>query len=854
MAGSFVAGIALSGSVSLAAAPGGTATHRPSPSGPTPEKESALSWAFAPVSSLHQNEAPGSFIRIIRDPRSRLNAPAIFAHPEKFRPERSRWDRVNLGYQSGTVWLFLGLHNDTAAAFSGVVEVENAFLENVRVIGRRLGHDDQVFSGGSLNRRENAVFPRTTVSLAPGESIRLLLRVSSGTPSRIPLTIRSKEDFERWDRLRDLIVAFGYGLLCALALYNLILSALLRQLAYLYYSGLILLTALFLSGLDGLFLFILPLKYGFYHLHLTLLSAHVGLMFALLFTDAFLHDTPVPTWRRRALKVALAIEALQVICIPIDAHAMNKVANVVPQLVSMLVVTVAALRARDGYNPARIFLATFVLVPVCTLIWALVSRGYAPANLFTINVVKLGLALQAVLFAMALAHRVIAAEIRLNRDLGLEIEASTHLLRREIEQHKSTEMRLEQAREEAELAARTKSDFLANMSHEIRTPLNGILGAAQLIEQTPLGEEQSKYTRMIQTGAQNMLGIINDILDFSRIEAGGLTLLPFNCDVRAAIDEVLELAQPALERQNNVMKLELDEEFPRLVYMDGLRFRQILINLVGNAVKFTDRGRIFITGSVQSRSARGMELLLSVADTGIGIRPEQLELIFEAFTQADSSATRFHGGTGLGLAITKRLVALMGGRIEAYSAPGFGAAFTFVIQVGYPEAVGENAPTGPTKMSLDATFAQRHPLRILVAEDNTANQILALTILDKLGYQADRAGNGREALEAAAAIPYDLILMDLQMPVLDGRDATRAIRGLAWPHSDPAIIAFSADVVSESQSEALQAGMNDFLPKPVSFESLMHMLMKWSEERAAKRAKGDNPSAARASTAENTKT
>ena len=428
------------------------------------------------VSSLRVLPRPGRAVWIILDRDRKLTVEDVRANAERLHPTHSKHDRVNLGHQSGTVWLLLLLHNDTPSEFRGVAEIENAFLENVTFTVRSHAAPDQSFPGGALRRDGNAVFPRAPLVIPAHQKVRLVLRVESRTPVRVPLSVRSEAQYESWNHARDLTMAFTYGLLCALLLYNLIISGLLRQIAYFHYSGLILFTALFLSGLDGLFLQLLRPNHGSYHLHMTQFSAHLAFVFAMLFTNAFLHDSRVPAWRQNLLRVGQVLVTVHMLLIPIDVFLVNKSINIFSPAISALIVMMGVLRIRDGFKPARIFVATFSILPICTAVWSLVIFGLAPANLFTVNVVKLALVLQAVLFAMALAHRVIAAEIRLNRDLGLEVESRTQLLRREIEERKATEGRLERARAEAVRAERIKSDFLANISHEIRTPLNGILG------------------------------------------------------------------------------------------------------------------------------------------------------------------------------------------------------------------------------------------------------------------------------------------------------------------------------------------------------------------------------------------
>lgn len=714
----------------------------------------------------------------------------------------------SLGFQKAPAWFAVQISNPGIEAERFLVagrphtdSMELFLLSNDGTVLSHQRHGDRLpWRERPFNDNE-LVFPLT---LPAAQTVTALFLIETSGALELPLELLDSEGLLQHKFSRLTFSGLYFGAILSMALFNLLLFIAIRDRSYLYYVIYLLALSMFLATRASFAFQLMWPEHPWLNDTARAFFALLGQSAAVFFSAAFLQlSVARPGWNR-VLHISGGLFACMALASWFfDPHLTLRVATFNIVVVAPLLLATVGIRIHDGYKPARFFLLSFLPIVLLAPLFVLKTIAVIDSNWLIDHAFEIGSSLEAWLLSFALAYRLTMLKAENDR---IQVEATTEL-----------ERRVQERTEELNRALNARSEFLAVMSHEIRTPLNGILGTVDMLKDSSLDTDQRRKIHIIEQSGNTLVALINDILDYSRMESGKLPIDEEQFNLPALIRESAGLFEHRARINGNNLRVELDEGIGLLCRGDPIRLRQILVNLVGNAVKFTESGEVLVTAKRDADNRN--YTLFEVRDSGIGIEQDQMAHLFELFQQGDGSTRRRYGGTGLGLAICRQLVELMGGEIGVESEPGVGSHFWFRLPL--PEVTREQRRAVQNEeMDEQAT----PPVRLLIVDDNHVNLLVAQGLAKKLGHDVETAESGPEALAVLLndSRPFDLVLMDCEMPEMDGFETCREIVRLqAEGKVDPIpVVALTAHAVPDKIRLCHEAGMVSHIAKPINAAKL----------------------------------
>lgn len=754
------------------------------------------------IDNHQQSHTVGKSLWYLADENSEYQISDIIAGKHDAQFEQSHEDALNFGFTDTAYWIKLDISfdKDLSENKHWILEVSYPLLDSITFYRQDGSTYSKHMSGDSIPFSERAIeYPNPVfhISNMPGEQVTHYLRVKSSSSLQVPMQLWSSDSFAENTGKKLLVLGGFYGIMLVMILYNFFIFISIRNAAYLYYILYISAFTLFLASFNGLaFQYLWPDSPRWGNISVPFFISVSGFG-ATLFTRKFLNT---PNTTPFLDKILLAIFILSIASIITSITLEYKVAIRIAVLVALsfgiTVLIVGSLCLIRGLRIARFFLLAWATLLVGIIIHALVSLGLLPTQFITLHADQIGAVIEVILLSFALADRI--NSFRIEKEL-FQREAMSVLKQNN----------------------KAKDEFLATISHELRTPMNGIMNAMQLIRYTSLNKEQDGLVHIASQSSGNMLTLIDNILGFTEAQAGSLRLREEPFFVRELLNVLHARFQPVCKDKSIDFSINIENGIPDCLVGDEDKLQKLLGYFLDNSVKFTESGTIQLNIALNPTADNDdfKWVQFDIVDTGIGIEEEDKKNIFEVFQQADGSFTRQYGGLGIGLSVAKQVSTLMGGTIKFESVLGKGTQVALTIPM--QEGVSTPRPI-PTESSL-----LPENTRILIVEDNHTNQIILKKMVETQGYQTKIAENGQVALETINEYSPHIILMDCQMPIMDGFTATQHIRQLAKPACDIPIIAVTANVMTGDKQRCLEAGMDDYIKKPTNKNELKNRIEQW---------------------------
>ena len=775
-----------------------------------------------PIEHITQGGYANQYFSHLEDGSSSLTIESMLenTYEDLFSPGAE--EVLNQGYSTSAFWLHGRFRaGDNAPHSTRFFAIEYSLLDNVefyvvkqgKVITQWLTGDARPFDTRPIDHTW-FLFP---VEFAAGDTLDIYIRVESTSSLRLPISIWEPSVFYDLQRPRLLTEGVYFGIVFLMFFYNLCLLATVRDVSYFYYITYILSLATFQLCMTGYgFEYIWPDHPRINEFMLPFSVSAVGLFivaFGMRVMD-LQRNSQLMYYLCCILMVLEAASALVSLVLPYEVVIRTVIALAL--LVSAVMLVASVQESLKGNPTAKLFLLAYFTLLAGAVALAFASMGWLPANFFTMNSMMIGSAVEIVVLSFALAERL----NQINKEkTKMEREAKQYL--EDMNQHLLQTNQL-------------KDEFLATISHELRTPMNGVLGCLQHLQQSGHNDKANPYLNFADRSARHMMMMVDSLLAYTELQSGKLTVQNEPLKIHELVERCQQLFIDSCDKKGVTLRVDISEDTPMILFGDPARLSQAINNLLDNAIKFTHDGHVDvqISSTAIQPESRLLQLEIRVSDTGIGIEQDKQEQIFETFRRGTGNAKQGYGGLGIGLSVVKSLMDKMGGSIGFVSQPGIGSTFTMSLPCHYQ--------TNELTQRCDAQNQTRSratkTLTILVVEDNPVNQLVVKGLLKKNGYDVLSASNGAEALEKLAHHTIDMVLMDCQMPIMDGFETTRRIRNSDLDYQKIPIIAVTANAMSEDRHLCIQAGMNDYLCKPIDAQILNRKVIYWASRPAQTRA------------------